>query len=505
MTDERRDDEIIGRALSRAIETIDVNQTPFEKSRIATRPARRGFPLWQLATGAAAIVLALAIGSWLTRPTDGQPGVAASPTASSGTTSPSTAPSPSAPPASATPTQDRIWVYFARDQLPPIGGFAAGSFQNSRPEARIVSRLSALREAKTGIPAGAINAFARPTPGTGTEMISASVVQSDLATVEFDLSNGWGVSGSAQTQALLQQLVYTITEEPGVRRALITEKGKPNAVIDQRVIDQPLSREDVFGYADPAKSDKIEDGGSGQTAEIADWRASVDEVAPGLGRFVLEFKPPTASTPSFVATLERPVQETATADGKWIIRINMPDALWNQTAGEAFHCCPTKAVGKTPIIQTEAYPLTSNPPTNGIYRGVGFAIILDDARPWRVFTLSNPARIIVDVGGPTRSVSDRIAVYQPRPGAEVSRDLQLTGAARVFEASVSWRLKDSTGREVASGHFLASLGSSPVWGTFDTRIAIPPSVSGNVTLELFEASARDGSPQGIVQVPLTVR
>src|SRR5206468_104536 len=170
---------------------------------------------------------------------------------------------------------------------------------------------------------------------------------------------------------------------------------------------------------------------------------SVDEVAPGLGRFVLEFKPPATSTPSFVATLERPVQETVTTDGKWIIRINMPDALWNQPAGEAFHCCPTKAVGKTPIIQTEAYPLTASPPTNGVYRGVGFAIILDDARPWRVFTLSNPARIIVDVGGPTQSVSDRVAVYQPRPGATVTRDLQVTGAGRTFEANVNWRLLDS--------------------------------------------------------------
>ena len=41
MTDERRDDEILGRALARAIETIDVNQTPYERSRIATAPARR--------------------------------------------------------------------------------------------------------------------------------------------------------------------------------------------------------------------------------------------------------------------------------------------------------------------------------------------------------------------------------------------------------------------------------------------------------------------------------
>src|SRR5207249_5902409 len=49
MTNERRDDEIIGRALSRAIETIDVNQTPYERSRIAAAPPRRSlFGLWQI-------------------------------------------------------------------------------------------------------------------------------------------------------------------------------------------------------------------------------------------------------------------------------------------------------------------------------------------------------------------------------------------------------------------------------------------------------------------------
>src|SRR6266446_6098335 len=49
-------DEIIGRALSRAIETIDVNQTPYERSRLATAPARRSlFGVWQMATAVAAI------------------------------------------------------------------------------------------------------------------------------------------------------------------------------------------------------------------------------------------------------------------------------------------------------------------------------------------------------------------------------------------------------------------------------------------------------------------
>ncbi|MEA2627158.1 MAG: hypothetical protein QOD06_3203, partial [Candidatus Binatota bacterium] len=113
MTDERHDDEILGRALSRAIETIDVNQTPFERSRIATQPARRGFPLWQVATGAAAIVLALAIGSWLTRPTESGP-VAGSPT-------PTIAP-PTQPGATQTPAPSGATVstrvFFVRDLLP---------------------------------------------------------------------------------------------------------------------------------------------------------------------------------------------------------------------------------------------------------------------------------------------------------------------------------------------------------------------------------------------------
>ena len=42
MSDERRDDEILGRALGRAIETIEVNETPFAQARIATMGERRG-------------------------------------------------------------------------------------------------------------------------------------------------------------------------------------------------------------------------------------------------------------------------------------------------------------------------------------------------------------------------------------------------------------------------------------------------------------------------------
>jgi hypothetical protein len=508
MSDERRDDEIIGRALSRAIETIDVNQTPFERSRIATVPPRRSiFGLWQIATAAAAIVLALAIGSWLTRPTEGQPGVAASPTASAPSSSSATTPTPGV----ATPSQDRIWVYFARDGLPPTGAFVTGSYLTASLESRIASRITALATAAASnqVPAGTTSALTLKDAGG----ISVRV-QGDLATVLFNVPNGWDARGSAQSLALVQQLVYTITEEPGIRRALITEAGKPNAVIDQLIVDKPLTREDVFGYTLAAKPDKIEDGGMGTVGEIADWRASVDQVAPGLGRFVVEFKPAaTTSTPPmprFTAQLSQNTDVSSPA--KWILSVDMPEAIWPQSPGEAFHCCITKAIGTTPIREITAGPpkttvRTTNPLPN---QGVVFQIYLDDARPWRAMVLQNPTRLVVDVGGTPRSVSDRIAIYKAQPVAatpvcSTTCDIQLSGAARVFEANVVWRVKDSAGKVIANGHFLASLGSSAVWGTFDTAVQVPARFTGNVTLEVYEASPKDGSEQGLVQVPLTIR
>lgn len=497
MNDERRDDEILGRALARAIETIDVNQTPFEKSRVASAPARRGFSLWQFGAAAAAVVLALALGAWFTRPTEGQPGVAASPSVPVATSTPGTTATPAA-----TIPSDRIWVYFARDGLPPVGGFALGTFDNRRPESAIGSRLSALRSAKTGIPAGATNAFSEPTPTqSGSSTFGMSIkVQGDLATVEFDLSNGWGVRGSAQSLALLQQLVYTITEEPGVNRALITEKGKPSAVIDQLVVDKPLSREEVSGYgvsqaSGPAST--ITSGGTRTAGLTVATSYSVDSVAPGVARFVVTLTGPggaAAALPPFTAYLDRTEQPNFGKASIYLEVMTEPN--------------PTglTVVDRSPLRAIRAVTGFGSPTQVG---GAAFVLGLDDARPWRVFTLANPTRIVVDIGGAPQATSDRVAVYQPTPSttidSRISRTFTVSGAARVFEANVSWRLKDSSGREAASGHFLASLGSSAVWGTFDTRIAIPASVNGNVTLELFEASAKDGTPQGVVQIPLAVR
>ena len=110
---------------------------------------------------------------------------------------------------------------------------------------------------------------------------------------------------------------------------------------------------------------------------------------------------------------------------------------------------------------------------------------------------------MVDVGGDPRLVSDRISVDGPIFDQKVGPTLTLFGAARVFEANVVWRLKDSSQKIIASGHTNASLGSGEVWGTYRTTITIPASVSsGRLTLEVYEASPKDCSEQGLVSIPV---
>jgi hypothetical protein len=138
--------------------------------------------------------------------------------------------------------------------------------------------------------------------------------------------------------------------------------------------------------------------------------------------------------------------------------------------------------------------------------GTVLQLALDDARPWRAWLSVDETALTIDIGGIPQAVSDRIAVYAPVPAASIARTFTLSGAARVFEANVVWRVKDRFQTVVAQGHTLASLGTSAVWGTFQTEITLPASTSGTYpTLEVYEASAKDGSEVGLVAIPLSVR
>jgi len=497
MSDERRDDEAVGQALGRAVGSQTVRETPYAASRLAhriDRPAGRG---WTYALPmAAALALFVAMGAFFA--TRGPQGGVATPNASVAPSASGTAPAATAPAAgTATPSQATprpVLVYFGRDGLPPVAGVvsAAGGPSTGRPEDSIGTRLSALFNARASeVPPGAINAAALPSGGTTS--ISVNRIDGDLATVEIGITGGWPARGATQSQALLQQLVYTITEEPGIRRAMIKDQGKQTATIDQLVIDKPLSREDVFGYASVGSRDPVRGfGDRAGTKRTVTTSYSVDTVAPGLARFEIAFDPrrlPNELHPDWDVSVTANPETFDPAGGKWKLTIQLYNVTDAKGVGE-------ETVGRTPLrsIKTN-YGVGGTP--------LVYVLALDDLRPWR--TALTPTGLVIDIGGHPQSISGRNAVHSPQPNETVGRTIQLTGVASAFEANVQFRVRDAQGRIVASGFTTATNCCEP-GGTFTGSIQVPASVpAGRITLEVFQGSPRDGSDLAVIAVPLTLR
>jgi hypothetical protein len=504
-TDEPRDDEILGRALSRAIETAEVKETPYEGSRIALHPKKSGGSLWRVAALAASVAIAVALGSTLfDRPATDQ-SVGQQPTPSVAPTQQGASATPGSSSSTAQPNAiDHQRVFVAQDGLPPtsrhldgvLGACAAClpgmSGVPTTVADRITSRLNNLNRGFSGITGTHLNADPKL-------IYPASVkVNGDVATVDYTLpAGGWPMRGSASSLAWQQELVYSATEEPGIRRLLVTENGGKRTTIDQLVWDKPLAREDVSGYGS-VKNEQVSESvlracSTGPCPSAAATRLSntfsVDSIAPGVTRFVVQLESglgPDFSTEGYATS-----DDTKAAwSGKFAFRLKVSGTEIKPGL---------EIVDRTPLRSIRSTVL--EPAVGG---GTLYELALDDLRPWRAAILQNPDRIVVDFGGYPAAISDTVVVYSPKPG-DTGRQFTVSGLSRTFEATTAWRVVDSARRVLASGFTQASRGTSAVWGTFQTAIELPASVSGNVTLEVFWASPRDGADTGLVQVPLTVR
>ncbi|MDF2652260.1 MAG: sporulation protein [Paenibacillus sp.] len=99
--------------------------------------------------------------------------------------------------------------------------------------------------------------------------------------------------------------------------------------------------------------------------------------------------------------------------------------------------------------------------------------------------------------------NDAFRLFSPKPGTEIAGSkLTVEGEARVFEAAFSWTLEDGH-NILAEGHEMAD-GGAPAWGRFSFDISFGKASQPNVTLLLFVHSAKDGSVQNQLVVPLKV-
>jgi spore germination protein GerM len=478
-----QDERVLGQMLRRATESQPMRETPFHRSRLAAELERRPtrFGLWQFAAAAATLVLAAGAGLYLTNLRPTVP-VATTPTP---TTNPAPTPTPTQT-AQATPLPGKLdhqLVYFARDRLPPTARHVDGAGLGETPSDRIRSRLQALATA-TSSRSDEVNAVASSKAVVGSVSVSGHV-----ATVDYNVPGGdWGLNGAATIDAFAEQIVFTASEEPGVREVLITQNGGQQAVIggEGLIVDEPLSREDVFDYEQPGRLETIDSEGDARSVTVTTDR-SVDSLTGGLARFVIKFPAGERWMPHVKATMTANDERANPDLGKYVLTIEVPGARDTTTREQLVERTPLRAV------------YTS---TSGALR---YQLALDDLRPWRIAYLIDPVRIVVDIGGEPGTIAGGTAVYSPRPGASVDRTFTVSGLARKFEANVVWRVKDSDGRVLAQGHTTASIGTSPVWGNYEFSVSLPSSAAGNVTLEVFEASARDGSDEDLVVIPLGLR
>jgi len=96
-----------------------------------------------------------------------------------------------------------------------------------------------------------------------------------------------------------------------------------------------------------------------------------------------------------------------------------------------------------------------------------------------------------------------IVVTGPVPGERVSAPLVVTGTATVFEATVSVRVLDAAGREVATGFGTASCGSG-CRGGYRVVVGWRAVREQQGTVEVYEVSAVDGARINTMTVPVVL-
>lgn len=145
-----------------------------------------------------------------------------------------------------TPTPEprgRAVVFYASRQGIPVAVDEPKAAGGTSQSDHVFFRLAALRTTKAEGPPAYGNLF----PTMKAAFAETTVLSPGLAAVGFivgELYGDWGVPAE-DVKLLLQQIVYTATEEPGIDRVFITQNGGKPAVINGITYDKALAREDV--------------------------------------------------------------------------------------------------------------------------------------------------------------------------------------------------------------------------------------------------------------------
>jgi hypothetical protein len=97
----------------------------------------------------------------------------------------------------------------------------------------------------------------------------------------------------------------------------------------------------------------------------------------------------------------------------------------------------------------------------------------------------------------------QILVASPVIGARVASPVTVAGTADVFEATVSVRIRDAGGTEIATTFTTATCGTG-CRGRYSVPVRYRVGFEQRGTVEVFSVSARDGADTFLVRIPVTL-
>jgi germination protein M len=97
-----------------------------------------------------------------------------------------------------------------------------------------------------------------------------------------------------------------------------------------------------------------------------------------------------------------------------------------------------------------------------------------------------------------------ILVETPRPGETVSDQIRVAGRSNTFEAALYFEVQDTEGNVVVEETYAMATSGTGTPGDFDETLDLPADTPSEIVLLAYELSARDGSREGISEIPLFV-
>jgi hypothetical protein len=214
------------------------------------------------------------------------------------------------------------------------------------------------------------------------------------------------------------------------------------------------------------------------------------EFEPGVGRVALNdllSGPTDAESEAFIGT-EIP-------DGTELLGLDIDDGVATVDLSAEF-AQGGSSLEETARLAQVVYTITQF----DTVRSVRFRI---DGEPVDVFGSHG---IVLDRPQTRRGYQEllpAILVESPSIGERVGNPVTVSGTANVFEATVSLRILNARGKEIARTFTTATCGTG-CRGDYSVSVSYRVDREQSGIIEVFESSAEDGRPINVVRIPVTL-